>query len=114
MRVVDRALRPTDNSDRQGDQPMSESGAQSRKLVPLSHSLQRDLTLYALAAGAAGVSVLALAQSSEAEVMYTAVHHTISQGQKYALDLNHDGLTDFTIQNLFREGTYQGRPYSFT
>lgn len=93
---------------------MSESGAQSRKLVPLSHSLQRDLTLYALAAGAAGVSVLALAQSSEAEVMYTAVHHTISQGQEYALDLNHDGLTDFTIQNLFREGTYQGRPYSFT
>ena len=63
---------------------------------------------------AAGVSVLALAQLSEAEVMYTAVHHTISQGQEYALDLNHDGLTDFTIQNLFREGTYQGRPYSFT
>jgi hypothetical protein len=72
--------------------------AQSRTNLP--QSLHRDLSLYALAAGAAGVSVLALAQPADAEVVYTEVHQIINHSQSYAIDLNHDGVTDFTIHNI--------------
>ncbi len=41
-----------------------------RKTVNLGQSVHHDLTVYALAAGAAGVSVLALAQPADAEVVY--------------------------------------------
>jgi hypothetical protein len=58
--------------------------------------------MYALAAGAAGVGMLALAQSADAKIVYTAadVHfHTGAAHKKfvYKLDLNHDGIVDFTI-----------------
>ncbi|HXM24136.1 MAG TPA: hypothetical protein VN948_22970 [Terriglobales bacterium] len=45
-----------------------------------------------------GVGVLALAQPSEAKIIYTAAHKTIRVHQHYNLDLNHDGITDFTLQ----------------
>jgi len=48
--------------------------------------------MYALAASAAGVSLLALAQSSEAKVAYTKVHQVIGTNGIYSLDLNHDGI----------------------
>src|ERR1700674_905854 len=65
-----------------------------------SQSLQRQLNAYALAAGAAGVSVLALAQPAEAKVLYTQAHQVIGQNGVYNLDLNHDGIVDFLIQEL--------------
>jgi hypothetical protein len=57
--------------------------------------------MYALAAGAAGVGVLALAQPVEAKIVYTPAHRVIGPDMKYLLDLNHDGLTDFTIANSY-------------
>jgi hypothetical protein len=57
--------------------------------------------VYALAAGAAGVSVLALAQASEGEVVLTGANINIGHNGYYAMDLNHDGITDFTVQNTF-------------
>jgi hypothetical protein len=66
----------------------------------LSQSLQRQLNTYALAASAAGVSVLALAQPAEAKVLYTQAHQIIGQNGVYNLDLNHDGIVDFLIQEL--------------
>ena len=71
----------------------------SRKPANLSESIHQQLNMYALAAGAAGVSVLALAQPSEAEIKYTPTHVVIGKGgvSIYNLDLNHDGITDFTI-----------------
>ncbi len=65
----------------------------------LSGSLQRRLNSYALAAGSAGVSLLALMQPSQAKVVYTGTHKVIGNGVGYNLDLNHDGTIDFTIQN---------------
>ncbi|MGD0826302.1 MAG: hypothetical protein ABR908_17105 [Terriglobales bacterium] len=62
-------------------------------------SLHQHLHLYALAASAAGVSVLALAQPAEAEIVYTPVQVTIGPGQTYSLDVNQDGIVDFTIRN---------------
>ena len=63
----------------------------------LSESLHRQINAYALAASAAGVSVLALAQPAEARIVYTKIHRVISFDNPYKLDLNHDGVVDFNI-----------------
>jgi hypothetical protein len=57
--------------------------------------------MYTLAASAAGVGMLALAQPAEAKVIYTKTHEVIAGGEKYYLDLNHDKITDFTIVNFW-------------
>lgn len=64
----------------------------------LSGSLRRGLDMYALAASAAGVGLLALAQPAEAKIVYTKAHEVIGQNGVYNLDLNHDGTVDFLIQ----------------
>src|SRR5208337_321839 len=64
----------------------------------LSLSVHHQLDLYALAASAAGVSLLALAQPSEAKIVYTKTHQVIGTNGVYPLDLNHDGTIDFLIQ----------------
>lgn len=63
----------------------------------LSAPYQHQLSAYALAAAAAGVSVVALSQPSEAKIIYTGAHEVIAIGDSYALDLNGDGKTDLTI-----------------
>ncbi len=65
----------------------------------LPDSIQRQLNMYALAASAAGVGLLALAQSAEAKIVYTKTHQTIQPNTQYNLDLNGDGTTDFTLSN---------------
>jgi len=74
----------------------------------LSDSVHHQLSMYALAASAAGVSALALADPAEAKIVYTPAHvvlHARSQ-TFYDLDLNHDGVKDF----VFLHGYF----YSFT
>ena len=68
-----------------------------RKTVSLSDSQHQRLNVYAVAAGAAGVGVMALSQPAEAKIVYTAAHHVIERNSPYHLDLNHDGKTDFTL-----------------
>jgi hypothetical protein len=60
--------------------------------------LNHRLNLYALAAGAAGVSLLALNQLAEAEVVFTPTSVVIPADSSYLLDLNHDGTPEFKIQ----------------
>jgi hypothetical protein len=60
---------------------------------------QQQLNSYAVAATAAGVSLLALAGTSEAKIVYTSTHHVISDGRSYRLDFAGNGRTDLTIQN---------------
>ena len=43
--------------------------------------------------------MLALAQSAEAKIVYTKTHVVIGRNNIYELDLNHDGLADFKIDN---------------
>jgi nicotinic acid phosphoribosyltransferase len=50
-----------------------------------NHQLQHRLNLYALAAGAAGVSMIALATPSEAEVIYTPAHATLGCKGTYGI-----------------------------
>ena len=70
-----------------------------RKTASLSQSVHHQVTMYALAASAAGVGVLALAQSAEAKIVYTKTHVVIGTNHIYELDLNHDGIADFKIDN---------------
>jgi hypothetical protein len=55
--------------------------------------------MYALAASAAGVGILALSQPAEAKIVYTKTHRVIGLNQHYRLDLNHDKVTDFILTN---------------
>lgn len=77
-----------------------------RKTANLSESTHQQLTMYALAAGAAGVGVLAMAQPAEAKIVYTPAHIRITG--TFSLDLNHDGVTDFKI----RVHQYSHSPFS--
>ena len=69
------------------------------KRANLSESTHRQLKMYALAAGAAGVSVMALTEPSAAKIVYTPDHAKMSHVGTFpfALDLNHDGIPDFTF-----------------
>jgi hypothetical protein len=73
----------------------------SRQPSELPESLHRQLNSYALAASAAGVGMLALAQSAEAKIVYTKTHLVIAGAEHYNLDLSHDKITDFTVGNFF-------------
>jgi hypothetical protein len=70
----------------------------NRRPAAVSERLSRKLLPYAAAAGAAGVSLLALVQPLEAEVVYTAVHQEISRDATIQVDFNHDGEIDFLIR----------------
>jgi hypothetical protein len=82
--------------------------------LQLSSSLHHRLNAYALAASAAGVGVLALAQPAEAKIIYTPTHKVIKPNSSYDLDLNNDGIADFVIQNKFRctSGSCFGNAYA--
>jgi hypothetical protein len=68
----------------------------------LSGSIHQRLNMYALAATAAGVSALALAQPAEAKIVYTSAHVHLRAGQRpFPLDLNHDGIVDFYLLHSF-------------
>jgi len=77
----------------------------SRKLANLSQSIHHRLNMYALAAGAAGVGVVALSQPADAKIVYTPAHKQIMPNHSIPLDLNHDGKTDFRIKNTWYSTT---------
>ena len=72
--------------------------SQLRKTADLSEATQRKLNMYVLAAGAAGVSVLALTHPAEGRIVYTPTHIFIAHHGRYLLDLNHDGIADFILR----------------
>src|SRR5580692_6201903 len=60
-----------------------------RRTADLSDSIHQQLNMYAVAAAAAGVGMLALSQPSEAKIVYTPANAQIKG--RLNLDLNHDG-----------------------
>jgi len=72
-----------------------------RATAELSDSLHHRLNSYALAASAAGVGVLAVAQPADAKIVYTPAHVVVGSHHPLRLDLNHDGIVDFAILNTF-------------
>lgn len=85
-----------------------------RKLRParvaemeLKQPLAKRLAAYALAAGAAGLGIMAGAQPAEAEIVYTHTNRyfSLDPGQRLGLDINGDGITDFYLKSsLFSVG----------
>jgi hypothetical protein len=84
--------------------------APSRSLTRLNRRTERNLRSYAVAAGAAGVSALALAHPAEGKIIFTPTKQTIAPNTTLNIDLNKDGITDFAISNHYFIGTpiYQG------
>jgi hypothetical protein len=77
-----------------------------RKPSTLSRSTHQRLNSYALAASAAGVSVLALARASDAKVIYTETHQVTHARVPLYIDLNHDGIKDFVLRTMYYRGSY--------
>ncbi|MGA8764470.1 MAG: hypothetical protein WB562_16500 [Candidatus Sulfotelmatobacter sp.] len=87
---------------------MNRSPRPGNTSVDLPQSTHQRINMYALAAGAAGVSVLALVQPADAKIIYTPAHVPILGPHGfYQLDLNHDGVTDFTLANTTNYNTDQ-------
>lgn len=80
--------------------PASTTPSRPRRVVQVNSRLDRNLTAYMAAAGAAGVSLLAV-QSAEAKIVFTPANTTIPLHGSLLLDLNHDGVNDFIFSNFF-------------
>jgi hypothetical protein len=75
---------------------MKRASGRSKRNVALSKEVSRRLSFYGLAAGTAGVSLLALAQPARAEVVFTPADITLISGNLF-IDLNADGFNDFDL-----------------
>jgi hypothetical protein len=76
---------------------MRHQASSQAKKPALSGTAEHGLRFYALAATAASVSVLALAQPAEGEIIITNKTIPIHANKGVLLDLNGDGVNDFTF-----------------
>jgi hypothetical protein len=74
----------------------------SFRLLDFDHRL----SAYALAASAAGVGMLALAQPAEGKIIYTKANKYIGPNTTLHLDLNHDGIADFDLKDTYSTWFY--------
>lgn len=77
---------------------MKTSSGPCETVSSVCESVRQHLNTCAITAVVAVVSLLTLAQPSEAKVVYIPVNVVLSYQGTYNLDLNNDGVTDFTIQ----------------
>jgi hypothetical protein len=77
-----------------------------QKAAPFGSGLEKSLCAYAGAALAAGVTLLAVTSSAQAKVVYTPAHTNIPINNygSILLDLNHDGIADFSFWNQTVKG----------
>jgi hypothetical protein len=73
-----------------------QEGNHIQEPAKINATFTKNLATYAAAAGAAGVSLLAMTPSAEAKVIYTPAY--LRLGTVY-LDLNHDGVYDIGIRS---------------
>jgi hypothetical protein len=79
------------------ERPSTASALKSRNTTPLTSAMENKLWGYAVLATASGVAVLALSQSSEAKIVYTATHQKMPINVSFSLDVNGDGIPDFAF-----------------
>jgi hypothetical protein len=81
----------------------------SRPPANFSGPVSQRLNAYTLAAGAAGVGMLALTHPAEAKIIYSPANIPIVQnGGPVELDLNHDGINDFQFSNAYTTEAVRG------
>jgi len=79
---------------------MLNGSATGRSAARLADGLEKSVSAYAVAASAAGVSLLALSAPAHARIVYTPANVTIAiNGGCIPVDLNHDGIADFCFSN---------------
>ena len=71
----------------------------ARPSQDLSESTCHHLNMYALAASAAGVGMLALSQPSEAKIIYRSAHIHIGINSKVPFDVDRNGTADFIFSD---------------
>ena len=76
---------------------MRRRASSQAKKPALSGTAEHGLRLYSLAAAAASVSVLALAQPAEGEIIIKNKTIPIPANSAVFLDLNGDGISDFVF-----------------
>jgi hypothetical protein len=84
--------------------PASTNSTRHRQRSQVNPRLDQRIAAYIAAAGAAGVGMLALAApAAQAKVVYTPDNQLIPPGfgTSFYLDLNHDGINDFSFFNFF-------------
>jgi hypothetical protein len=82
----------------------------NRTTIELNQRIERKLCVYASAAGAACAGMAMSSRPAEAEIVFTPAHTAINSRHTLALDLNHDGIKDFTISNgVFSSTDISGR-----
>ena len=83
---------------------------QQSRVIEVPELLNKRLHLYALAAGATGVSLLTLTPSANAEIVYTPADIRLTSGVLH-IDLNHDGINDFALHNSeFYDNSFTAYP----
>jgi hypothetical protein len=76
-----------------------------RATTHLSDAVRQHLNMYARAASAAGVGILALASPAQAKIVYTPANIPIPVNAGWiGLDLNNDGINDFEFSNTTLPG----------
>ncbi len=75
----------------------ADSSLKLRNVTRLTSATEKQLLGYAALAAASGVTMLALASSAKAEVVYTAAHQKLPLNTTFALDVNGDGIADFNF-----------------
>lgn len=86
----------------------SDAATSPRGTTRVSLKLERALLSYTGAATAAGVGFFTLAQPVEAKIVYKKVNKSISFNTILPLDINSDGITDFTFVDSHGNTSYGG------
>jgi hypothetical protein len=68
----------------------------------LSGGMEKNLSAYALAAGSAGVALLACTQPAEAKIVATKTNLFVPPAGSISFDINNDGQMDFALSNSGR------------
>lgn len=84
-----------------------------RVVTELSERFSKRLTDYALVAGAAGIGLLGTAAPGKADIVYTKADIPFGTNSAIPIDLNHDGIADFTIFDFGGAGTGSFFGYRF-
>ena len=82
--------------------------SQPRTPSRLSDSLHHQLNMYALAAGAAGVGALAMAQPAEAKIIYTPANKPIANGSTVVFHYGSATRAEFNFTTFFTEDPSSG------
>jgi hypothetical protein len=75
----------------------AERSEKPRPAAKLRDEFDKRLSAYANCAVAAGVSLLAMSRSADAKIVYTPADIQIPTNSSVPIDLNHDGVADFSF-----------------